>query len=217
MSSARWNITRIYNWKFPPPLSSSSIHLKLGLIILTFNNSDRRKKGVHVSMRRAFHLWKVDLFILIQAACVRARLWQQSAQNLMHRKHYGGRLSRWGRRTRKSASRSWWSASLEVSCKTGASDQAAHPIPKHCRIVSLLSFHHMNFWSRPIGFVSIRLRGNEPNCNGVSIIDAGAFVHYLSPTLFYYWSNVRAPIIASRLPDRKIKPLVLWADLPARI
>lgn len=168
-------------------------------------------------MQRAFHLCKVDLFIITQAACLlqNCTLWQESTRNLMQRKHYGGHLSRCGRRTRRSASRPWWSALLEVSCKTEGSDKADYQIHKHCRIDSLLSFQFIHFWTLPIDCVSTRLRGN---CNGVSIIDADTFIHYLGLTLLSFCLTLmKCQIIAAVLSDGKIKLLSLWTHLPARI
>lgn len=174
---------------------------------------------MHVcSARSIFGKWIFSLLYKPRAAEPHS-LWQESTQTLMHRKHYGGHLSRCGRRTREKCI-SWWSAFLEVSCKTEGSDQADYQIHKHCRMVTLLSFHRINFWSLPIDFVFILLRGNELNCNGVSIIDAGAFVHYLSLTLFSFSLTLiecQSSNIAAVLSNGKMKLLSLWTDLTARI
>lgn len=168
------------------------------------------------SARSIFGKWIFSLLYKPRAAKPHS-LWQESTQTLMHRKHYGGHLSRCGRRTRKSASPSWWSAFLEVSCKTEGSDQADYWIHKHCRMVSLLSFQLINFWSLSIDFA---FRGNELNCNGVSIIDVGTFIHYLGLILFSFSLTLiacQSSNIAAVLSDGKIKLLSLWTDLPARI
>lgn len=127
-------------------------------------------------MQRAFHLCKADLFIITRAASGDAALFVSGI--MMHRKHYGGCLSRRGKVLR------WGWLSDSEALQDGSF--------AFCYTVSISDRFPLILCPYVWGETS------------PTVMDAGLSAWLYFPSV-WLWSDVRAPIIAAVLPDGENK------------